>query len=289
MTRVGFAGLGRMGAPMAGNIAAAGASLAVWNRDPGKAEQVAGATGATVCPTPRALASETDVVVTMLADDVASAAVHDGPDGLFAADGGATHFLEMGTLSPAHVGELVAAAPTRTVIDAPVSGSVDAARAAGLLIMAGADDDTIAPVRWVLEAMGREVICLGHRGAGATMKLAVNLLIHGLNQSVAEALALTGAAGIADGDAFAVFERSAAAAPMLGYRKPQYLDEGSSPVTFTISLAEKDLREALRLGEELGVAMPQTRLNRDQLSAAERTGLGDHDMAAVLTYLRADR
>lgn len=289
MTRVGFAGLGRMGAPMASNLAAAGIPLAVWNRDRGKAEQVAGATGATVCPTPRALASETDVVVTMLADDVASAAVHDGPDGLFAADDGATHFLEMGTLSPAHVDDLAAAAPARTVIDAPVSGSVDAARTAGLLIMAGADDVTVAPVREVLEAMGREVICLGHRGAGATMKLAVNLLIHGLNQSVAEALALAGAAGISDGDAFAVFERSAAAAPMLGYRKPQYLDEANSPVTFTVSLAGKDLSEALRLGEALGVAMPQTRLNRDRLSAAEHAGLGDHDMAAVLTHLRAAR
>jgi 3-hydroxyisobutyrate dehydrogenase len=235
------------------------------------------------------LAAETDVVVTMLADDAASAAVHDGPDGLFAADGGATHFLEMGTLSPAHVGDLVAAARTRTVIDTPVSGSVDAARAAGLLIMAGADDDTIAPVRDVLEAMGREVICLGRRGAGATTKLAVNLLIHGLNQSVAEALALAGAAGIVDSDAFAVFERSAAAAPMLGYRKPQYLDEEHSPVTFTVSLAEKDLSEALRLGERLGVAMPQTLLNRDQLRAAAHGGLGDHDMAAVLTHLRTVR
>jgi 3-hydroxyisobutyrate dehydrogenase len=289
MTRVGFAGLGRMGAPMACNIAAAGHALSVWNRDADKADSVAGATGATVCPTPRVLASESDVVVTMLADDAASAAVHHGPDGLFAAAGGAVHFVEMGTLSPSHIGDLAAAAGTRTLIDAPVSGSVDAAVTARLLIMAGADDDTIAPLRDVLETMGRPVISLGHQGAGATMKLAVNVLIHGLNQSVAEALALAGAAGIADEDAYAVFERSAAAAPMLGYRKPQYLDEAGSPVTFTVSLAEKDLTEALRLGDAVGVAMPQSRLNRDQLSAADRAGLGDHDMAALLTYLRDDR
>ena len=79
----------------------------------------------------------------MLADDNASQAVHFGDDGLFAADTGATVLLEMGTLSPAHVGQLADAAGDRRIVDAPVSGSIDAAHAAELMIMVGADEATV--------------------------------------------------------------------------------------------------------------------------------------------------
>ena len=215
MTRVGFAGLGRMGALMASNLAQAGFPLALWNRSAAKAEELAQETTAAVCDTPRELAEGSDVVITMLADDVASEHVHQGADGLFAAGGGATHLIEMGTLSPRHVRHLAAQAGERTVVDAPVSGSVDAARDAGLMIMVGADEPTIEPVRSVLSAMGREIICLGSVGSGATMKLAINMLIHGLNQTLAESLALSEAAGIPPATAYRAIEGSAAAAPMI--------------------------------------------------------------------------
>jgi len=285
MTRVGFAGLGRMGAPMAANLARAGLLVALWNRSIEKAQQLADDIDSAVCATPRELAETSEVVITMLADDQASADVHLGGDGLFEAADGASYVIEMGTHSPSHIQELAAAAGERSVIDAPVSGSVDAARDAQLMIMVGAEEAAIEPIRPVLASMSREIICFGHLGAGATMKLAINLLIHGLNQTLAEALTLAEAAGIAPSAAYRAMEQSAAAAPMLTYRKPQYLNEAASPVSFALSLARKDVALALDLGEDLGVSMPQTQMNLDQLQAAEAGGFGERDMASILSYL----
>lgn len=85
--------------------------------------------------------------------------------------------------------------------------------------------------------MGKETLCLGHAGGGAVMKLAVNSLIHGINQTLAEAMTLAEAAGIEPEAAFDVIEASAACAPMLKYRRPLYLEESAHEVTFTVALA----------------------------------------------------
>ncbi len=289
MIRAGLAGLGRMGAPMAANIAEAGFPLLLWNRSGDKAEAVARSIGATVVATPRDLAAGSDVVITMLADDRASADVHLGADGVLSAEGGAATVLVMGTHSPAHVDTLVEASGGRTIVDAPVSGSTAAAEAGALLVMAGAAEATIAPIRSVLSAVAGEIVCLGRTGAGATMKLAVNMLIHGLNQTVSEAIDLAEAAGIEAEDAYAVIERSAAAAPMLGYRKGQYLDEAANPVSFALTLAGKDVDLALRLAASVQVELPQAELNLAQLRSAEAAGFGDRDMASMLNYRRSLR
>ncbi len=286
MTRVGFAGLGRMGTPMASNLAAAGFAVSLWNRTRDRADRLAREIGASVCGTPRELAERCDVVATMLADDRASEQVHEGNDGLFAAAGGATHLIEMGTLSPDHVRRLAARSGDRVVIDAPVSGSVDAARDARLTILVGGDESVVEPVRRVLSTLGGEIVCLGSVGSGATMKLAVNMLIHGMNQTLAEALCLTRAAGIDSETAYRAIETSAAAAPMIHYRKPLYLDERGNDVSFALSLARKDVALAADLATELGAPMPQTELNLDQLRAAEQAGYGERDMAAMVDYLR---
>ena len=289
MITVGFAGLGRMGAPMATNLAGAGFPLVLWNRTEARAKDLASTIDATVVSTPRELAEGCEVVVTMLADDDSSRQVVLGVDGVVAAGGGARTIVLMGTHSPAHINELAAASGDRVVIDAPVSGSVDAAGAGDLLIMVGAEEDGIGLVHPVLAAMGREVICLGRPGSGAAMKLAVNLLIHGLNQTVAEAIDLAGAVGIEPDDAFRVIERSAAAAPMLAYRKAQYLDEAANPVSFALSLARKDVGLAIDLATTAGIRMPQAELNRSQLLLAESAGFGDRDMASLLDYRRSQR
>ncbi len=282
--RVGFAGLGRMGARMARNLVSAGHDVTVWNRSPGPAADF----GGRVAETPRALAEESDVVVTMLADDAASEAVHLGPEGFFAAETGARTFIEMGTMSPDHLSALREAAGERLVIDAPVSGATQAAEDAALVIMVGADEATAAPLMPIFEALGRRTICLGRSGAGAVMKLIVNSLIHGLNQSVAEALTLAEAADIAPGTAFDVIEVSAAAAPMLSYRRPLYLDEAAHPVTFTVALARKDMEVTAHLAETLGLALPQGRLNLDQLRLAAARGFAERDMASLVSFLREE-
>ncbi|WP_428699100.1 NAD(P)-dependent oxidoreductase [Stappia sp.] len=287
--RVGFAGLGRMGEPMARNLAAAGHALTLWNRTPEKAERLAAELGCEAVSRPVDLTGSSDVVVTMLADDASSEAVHFAAHGLFAAPG-AKVFLEMGTMSPDHVRRLVEGASGEArVIDAPVSGATQAAAAAQLMIMAGCAAEEAEPLWPVLEALGRRTICLGERGAGAAMKLAVNSMIHGLNQSLAEAMALAGAAGIAPDMAFDVIEASAAAAPMLTYRRPLYLHEADHEVTFTVALARKDMETAVDLASRLGVPMPQGAVALRMLKQAEQAGHGARDMAAMLSWMRKER
>lgn len=288
MKRLGFAGLGRMGAHMAANLAAAGHQVTVWNRSPLPAARLAARTGVAVAETPRILAEKAEIVLTMLADDPASDAVHRGDDGLFAA-GGPRILLEMGTMSPGHIRALDADAPKSVqVIDAPVSGATAAAEAGQLMIMLGCDPHTVARLAPVLDAMGRKSIALGSVGAGAVMKLAINSMIHGLNQCVAEALTLTDAAGISTRAAFDAIEASAACAPMLGYRRDLYLDEAGQPVTFTVDLAAKDMRVTTELAESLGVAMPQGRCNLEKLQDAVAAGFGPRDMASMLNFMREE-
>lgn len=284
--RVGVAGLGRMGAPMARNLVRAGHEVSLWNRSAERAGKLAAETGARIAATPAELADHADVVVTMLADDASSEAVHFGADGLFAGTGART-FLEMGTMSPAHIGTLAARAPDGArIVDAPVSGSTAAATEATLLIMAGCTEDEGRPLAPILDAMGRRTIFLGAIGAGAVMKLAVNSLIHGLNQTLSEALTLAEAAGIDTEAAFDVIEASAAAAPMIKYRRPLYLDEASHEVTFALSLARKDMEVTAALADRLGVSLPQGQVTLAELRAAEVAGFGERDMAAMLAFMR---
>jgi 3-hydroxyisobutyrate dehydrogenase len=288
MMRVGFAGLGRMGAHMARNLARAGHDLTLWNRSLEKAQTLVAELGCTAAETPSQLSNDADVIVTMLADDPSSQAVHGGPTGLFA--GSAQIYIEMGTMSPDHIGWLIAQAPEGTqVIDAPVSGATQAARDAQLLIMAGCTPEQVAPFAPLFDAMGKQTLCLGKAGTGATMKLAVNSLIHGLNQTLAEAMTLAEAAGIASEAAFDVIEASAACAPMLKYRRPLYLDEASHDVTFTVALARKDMELAAKLARDLGTAMPQGLTTLKKLREAEAGGYTNRDMASILSFMREER
>ncbi|MFS4583196.1 NAD(P)-dependent oxidoreductase [Phaeobacter sp. C3_T13_0] len=285
--RVGFVGLGRMGAHMARNIAGAADALTIWNRSGDKAVALANELGCAVVQTPRALSDSVDVVMTMLADDPASEAVHGGAEGLFA--GSARMFIEMGTMSPDHINWLAANAPKNArLIDAPVSGATQAAREAQLLIMAGCTSDEAGPVMPLFDAMGKQTLCLGQRGRGAVMKLAVNSLIHGINQTLAEAMTLAEAAGIDSQAAFDVIEASAACAPMLKYRRPIYLDEAAHPVTFTIALARKDMEVTAALAQALGTAMPQGQATLEKLIQAETAGYAARDMASMLAFMRKE-
>jgi 3-hydroxyisobutyrate dehydrogenase-like beta-hydroxyacid dehydrogenase len=289
MKRIGFAGLGRMGQPMVRNLAHAGFEVALWNRSSDKANALAGELNLKVCDHPRELSETSDIVITMLSDDAASEQVHFGENGLFVAHHGAEFIVEMGTMSPAHIRMLANKSSGCQVIDAPVSGATEAAKNAQLMIMVGADQSSAEPIIPALTAMSRKIIYLGATSAGAVMKLSVNMLIHGLNQTISEALTLAEAAGIEIDDAYDAIEESAAAAPMLHYRRPLYIDEQAHAVTFALSLARKDMGLALALGAEYGVAMPQSELTFGVLKQAEAAGFGTRDMASVINYMRENK
>ena len=138
-------------------------------------------------------------------------------------------FVEMGTTSPDHVADLAAGVlQGARLVDAPVSGATQAAADGRLMIMAGCDKEAAPPLMPLFDATGKQTMCLGRTGTGAVMKLAVNFLIHGINQTLAEAMTLVEAAGIAPEQAVDVIEASAACVPMLECRCPLYLDEAAT-------------------------------------------------------------
>lgn len=286
--RVAFVGLGRMGWPMAAHLVAAGFDLVVHNRTRSKADAFAADHGSRVAATPAEAAADSDVAIAMLADDAAVRAAMLGPDGVLAGLAENTVAIDMGTTGPELTRELHAAAAERGLgfLDVPVSGSTAAAEAATLTLMAGGEAEVVERARPVLEALGAPLLHLGPAGVGAAMKLAVNSVIHSLNQAVAEALLLAERSGIPRDVAYRVLESSAVAAPMLGYRRDQYLDPAAAPVTFALRLARKDVGLALELAEDVGALLPQARANLAALDAAVEAGYGDGDMAEIARWLR---
>lgn len=285
--KLGMAGLGRMGVPMAKNLINAGFDIQVWNRNSKRSVSFATEMRCEIAQTPEALASACDIVITMLADDAASQEVYLGGSGLLEGKK-ATVFIEMSTVSPDWINRLQHQSSRAAIIDAPVSGATQAAQEGKLMIMVGGSKEIAQPLLPIFDALGEKTIILGKQSAGATMKLAINSVIHSLNQAAAESLNLAQAAGIDLSLAYEALESSAACAPMLRYRKPLYLDEQAHQIMFTVGLAAKDVDLAARLAKTLNVQMPQAELNLGILNQAKQNGYAQRDMASVISYLKKE-
>jgi 3-hydroxyisobutyrate dehydrogenase-like beta-hydroxyacid dehydrogenase len=284
---VGVIGLGRMGLPMAGRLVRAGFPVTVWNRTPGRAAPLT-ELGARRAESPQALAASADVVITMLSDGPAVRAVLGGPAGVLAAARPGTVAVDMSTIGPAAARELAAEAGRHGVefLDAPVSGSVTVAEQGMLTVMAGGPPDAFERVRPVLAAVSQAQLHLGPAGAGAAMKLAVNLVIAATNQSVAEALALAESYGIDRASAYDTLASSAVASPFLGYKRDAYLQPDAAPVSFSAALMSKDLELAIGLAAGQRLPLPVASAAQEFLAVATGAGLGEADFACVAQVLR---
>ena len=288
MTAIAFLGLGRMGRPMAANLASAGHALTVWNRSPDKARRFATEHSARAATSPADAVADSDVVITMLADDGALLEAWTSADGALSSVRPGTLAIDMATVAPETIATLGRRLREHAVslVDAPVSGSVPAATAGTLMIMAAGDPAAVERATPVLSVLGDRVLRLGPSGAGSSMKLAVNAIVHSLNQAVSEALVLAERAGIDRTLAYEVFTESAVGAPFVRYKRDAYVRPGDLPVGFSLELAAKDLRLALVLAAEVGADLPQTRANLSVLDAAVSAGFGSADESAVAEHLR---
>jgi 3-hydroxyisobutyrate dehydrogenase-like beta-hydroxyacid dehydrogenase len=283
--KVTVLGTGRMGGAMVGTLARAGFDVVAWNRDRAKAEHVAAGAGAQVAASPREAVAEVEVVLSSLADDRAVEAVYDDAvESLHAPQ----VVLEMSTIAPSTIRTVAdrVAATGATLVDAPVSGSVSLVEAGQLTIMVGGEDDAIERARPVLEALSAKLLPVGPLGAGATMKLAVNALVHGLNVALSESLVLAERAGVDRTTAYEVFASGAAAAPFVLYKRAAYERPDETPVAFSLDLVEKDLDLILGLADEVGTPMRQAIVNREAVRDAIEAGLGSADLSAIAVHLR---
>ena len=286
---VGLLGTGRMGSAMARALANAGFDLVLWNRTPEPAEHLAATVGrARIAARPAEVAAGVDVAVTMLADQAAVEAVYGGPDGLIAGATVGTVLVDCSTVPPAALRALEPAARERGagLLDAPVSGSIALAETGKLTLMVGGDSDDVATARPVLDALAATVFHLGPLGSGAAMKLAVNTVIFGLNQALAEGLVLAEAAGVERAVAYEVLTASAAGAPYVGYKRGSFLDPETAPVGFALELAAKDLRLIGELAAAVGLDLPQVAVNDAVIRAAAARLGGERDFATVAVHLR---
>ena len=287
--RVAILGVGKMGAAMAKELAAAGVPLNLWNRNAAVAEElksslasadivVTESAGKALVDADFAICTFTDGKVTqaVLIDDAITLA--SVKSNLVIAD--------MGTSGVSSARALNEALTSRGIdfIDAPVSGSVATIAAHQLLVMASGKPAVIDSMRPVFAHFAKKVAVLGEAGAGQAMKLAVNLVVHTLSAAVSEALALSTAAGIAPEAAYDVFEESVVAAPFVKYKRAAFLD-GQAPVAMRIDTVGKDMGLILGLARELNVPLEAAEGVRNLYLHAQNGGFEARDMAAVFQFL----
>jgi 3-hydroxyisobutyrate dehydrogenase-like beta-hydroxyacid dehydrogenase len=153
--------------------------------------------------------------------------------------------------------------------------------------MVGGDPAALDRARPVLEALSKRILHVGDLGAGATMKLAVNALVHAINVAVSEALVLAERSGVERSVAYEVFASGAGAAPFVLYKRAAFEHPEETPVAFSLDLVAKDLDLILSLAEEVGAPMDQAGVNTSVVRAAVQAGLGSRDLSAIADFLRA--
>jgi 3-hydroxyisobutyrate dehydrogenase-like beta-hydroxyacid dehydrogenase len=287
---VAVLGAGRMGSAMAERLCGAGIRVVVYNRTAARATELASRIGAGVAAMPAEAAAGSDIVISMVADDAAVADLYDGPDGVTAGLRPGAVAVDMSTVLPATIRSLEAAVRARGagILDAPVSGSVTSTLAGELTIMVGGDAADLERARPVLETLARRVFHMGALGAGAAMKLAVNTVIFGLNGAVAEGLVLAERSGIDRTLAYDVLAAGAVGAPFVTYKRAAFVEPETTPVAFSLRLAEKDLGLIRGQADATDLALPQAATNLELIRAAERSVGEDADFSMVASHLREE-
>jgi 3-hydroxyisobutyrate dehydrogenase-like beta-hydroxyacid dehydrogenase len=291
VTTVGLVGTGRMGSAMARALRGAGLEVTLHNRTPERAAALAVVLGCDICTSPAEVAAKADIVLTMLADDEAVLSTWRGPKGLLAGARPGNVLIDLSTVTPDTIRllEADARAAGAGILDSPVSGSVTLAESGQLTLMVGGTAENLERARPALEPLAKTIVHVGPLGAGAAMKLAVNTIIFGLNEAIAEGLILAEAAGVDRTMAYDVIAASVVGAPYVGYKRAAFLDPDGTPVAFALDLAAKDLGLIRDLADRVGLDLPQSRINLDVVRRASAELGGGRDFSAVAKHLRGER
>ena len=286
---LGFVGLGIMGNHMAANLVKAGFDVTVWNRSPDKCAAVAGQ-GAKVAPSARAVAEASDITFAMLSDPEAVLGVVEGPDGVAAGLSRGKGYVDCSTVDEGtsrKVAELVHAAGA-LFLEGPVSGSKKPAED-GLLIFLCAGDRELyddPSVVQALEAMGKARFYHGDTGAGARMKLVINAIMGTMMGAFCEGIALAEKSDLDTAELLEVLSLGVMANPMFSLKGKAIVDD-TYPPAFPLKHQQKDLRLALELARDQGIALPITgAANAQYVKAMSDMGQGDADFSAIAKAVR---
>lgn len=283
--KIGFIGVGIMGAPMAGHLQAAGHDLfLVRHRSPLPDALIAG--GATVCATASDVARRADVIILMLPD------TPDVDHALFGADGVASGLtpgktvIDMSSIDPIETkrfGEAISGLGCHYA-DAPVSGGDVGARNASLTIMVGADEAIFTRIRPLLELMGQNITLIGPVGSGQIAKVANQIIVALTIEAVSEALVFASKAGADPATVRTALMGGFASSRILEVHGQRMIERSFAP-GFRIGLHQKDLSLALASARTLGLALPNTATAQQLFSACVAQGGADWDHSAMVTAI----
>jgi len=288
---IGIVGLGRMGAAMAERLLECGFPLVGWNRTRIRAEAVS---GLTVADTPSEVADQSDIIIVMLLDEIASDHAYRHEGGLLKADLNGKIMIDMSTLKPEDMAALSEAVRARggRFLAAPVGGSIGPARNGNLLGLIGGDAETVAGARTVLNALCDRLELFETPQAAAAMKLAINLPLLAAFQALGESALIARRYAVSPERLLAIVGQSPGAAPAIALRAAAITSEmngtKASTIGFSLEAAEKDLRLIDEIGQSEGFDLPLTEAVRRLAHDAVREGWGERDLAALAAFnLRA--
>jgi 3-hydroxyisobutyrate dehydrogenase-like beta-hydroxyacid dehydrogenase len=283
-TKVGLIGLGLMGKPMGMNLLKAGFSLTVWNRTASRADELVAA-GAKLAPSPRELAANSELVISIVSDPSALEEILWGQNGAIQGFQRGSIYIDSSTVSPTLARKVATACEERSLrfLDAPVTGGDWGAKKGELVYMVGGDATTLTEVEPVLRVLGKKWFHLGPNGAGQTIKLAMNLILALEVDALAEAMALVTAAGLQGEKLVEVMQSSMARSGVLDI-KSQNLLKGDYTPSFPLRLMHKDMRLALELAQQIHVELPATEAAFKTYSAVKEAAKEDLDYSAVMKF-----
>ena len=286
MDRVGFVGLGTMGAAMARNVASAGFPLTVWNRTRDRAKALSDV-GATDAKNPADVARASDIVVTCVSDTPDVEAVLFGEGGVAESARRGQLVIDCSTISPSATRDFAARLEPLGValVDAPVSGGSEGAKNATLTIFVGGDTAQVVRAKPVLAAMGKTITHVGPVGAGQAVKAVNQVILAGAYLGVAEGIVLAMKAGLDVEQVVAALSGGAAQSWVLANRAGRMI-ANDYPLGFKVALHRKDLGIALELARETGSVLPVAALCEQLEAGLIGRGHADEDLSAVARSIR---
>ncbi|MCK8485870.1 NAD(P)-dependent oxidoreductase [Paenibacillus sp. MBLB2552] len=287
MKKIGFIGLGTMGAPMASNLLKAGYPVTVFNRTTSKAAPLA-EQGAAVASLPKEAAAGADVVITMVSNDESIVEVYEGESGVMAGIRPRTTVIDCSTISPALVQRLASQITELggAFLDAPVTGSSPAAIDGTLVFMIGGSTDALSQVMDLFDTMGKKVLHMGDNGSGAVAKLAHNTIVGINNLALAEGFAIASKSGL-PADRFLELVQLGSAGSKAAELKGRKIIEHDFTNQFSLALMLKDLKLASALTDGSGIPSPMLSLAKSLFQAGQTQGFGEEDLSSVVKLYEA--
>ncbi|HEY3164822.1 MAG TPA: NAD(P)-dependent oxidoreductase [Candidatus Limnocylindrales bacterium] len=284
--RIGFLGLGTMGAAMAANLARAGFAVTVWNRSPGRAPEL-DELGVIRAAMPADVARDTDAMVVCVSDTPDVESVLFGPQGVAAGSRQGQLVVDCSTISPSATRDFATRLAERGValVDAPVSGGSEGAQKATLTIFCGGEAAAVERARPILEAMGKTITHVGPSGAGQAVKAVNQVILAGTYLGVAEGIVLAIKAGLDPEQVVGALGGGAAQSWVLANRSGRMI-ANDYPLGFKVALHRKDLAIALELAREMGAELPVAELASAFEGDLVEGGHADDDMSALARVIR---